>query len=115
MYLARYLEEKGVLKSPLLISAFEEVDRADFVPAKLYDFAYEDHPLDIGWGQTISQPYTVSFMLELLSLEEGNIVMDVGYGSGWTTALISHAVGDRGKVYAIERVPELCDFGKKEH
>src|SRR3989344_7005593 len=110
MTLADYLVGTGVLKTPKIIEAFRAVDRKDFVPDSLREFAYEDHPLDIGWGQTISQPYTVAFMLELLKPEEGSIVLDIGHGSGWTTALLAHIAK---KVYAMERIPELCAFGKK--
>ena len=112
--LADYLVEKqGILKNKKLIDAFRAVDRKDFVTEQDKDIAYADHPLEIGYGQTISQPYTVAFMLELLEPQAGNIVMDVGSGSGWTSALLAYVVGKEGKVYAIERVPELCRFGRE--
>lgn len=116
--LVENLKRVGVLKSPQIIEAFLKVDRKDFVPEKMKDAAYVDEALPIGWGQTISQPYTVAFMFELLlgdpstSLRARKI-MDVGYGSGWTTALLAEIVGPEGKVYAFERVPELCDFGER--
>ena len=75
--------------------------------------AYEDCALPIGYGQTISQPYTVAFMLELLGPKEKDKILDVGSGSGWTTALLSKIVGEKGKVFGLERIPELVDFGKK--
>ncbi|PIP86757.1 L-isoaspartyl protein carboxyl methyltransferase, partial [Candidatus Campbellbacteria bacterium CG22_combo_CG10-13_8_21_14_all_43_18] len=69
-------------------------------------------PLPIGEGQTISQPTVVAFMLELLELEEGQKVLDVGSGSGWTTALIRDIVGPSGEVYGLERQPNLVEFGR---
>lgn len=106
------LKTKRVLKSKSIERAFRAVDRIDFVPKKLSALAYEDESLSIGHGQTISQPYTVVFMLELLEVKEGQRVMDVGYGSGWQTALLSHLVGKQGRVYAFEIIEELCKFGK---
>lgn len=106
------LVSKGVLKSKSIEQALGAVDRIDFVPEKLSALAYEDEALSIGHGQTISQPYTVVFMLELLEVKEGQRVMDVGYGSGWQTTLLSHLVGKQGSVYAFEIIEELCKFGK---
>ena len=105
--LLRELIEGGYLKTPSLIEAFGKIDRLDFVPVDLERDAYGNYPLSIGHGQTISQPLTVAFMLELLSLESGDKVLDVGAGSGWQTALIAQVVGSKGKVVAIERIPEL--------
>ena len=65
-YLIKELMEEGILKTPSIIEAFEKVDRRDFVPEELKDKAYLNAPLPIGYGQTISQPLTVAFMLELL-------------------------------------------------
>ncbi len=119
MDLLLQLQECGVLKTPLIVDAFKQVDRADFVPEEQRAAAYEDMPLPIGFGQTISQPYTVAFMLEQLQPQPGQNVLDVGTGSGWTTALLSACVGVAGKVYGVERIPELVAFGahnlKKYH
>ncbi len=109
--LTLYLQEQGVLASPLLIASFNAIDRKDFVPAALHEDAYEDYPLSIGEGQTISQPYTVAFMLELLELQKGDNVLDIGCGSGWTTALIAHAVS-AGSVTGIERIPQLLELAQ---
>lgn len=103
----------GYLKTPEIIDAFQKIDRYDFVIDYLKTDAYLNAPLAIGFGQTISQPLTVAFMLELLQPEKGNKVLDIGSGSGWTTALISYLVGETGKVYGIEIIPELCEFGKR--
>lgn len=109
--LARYLQKQGVLASPILIESFNAVDRMDFVPSLYQDQAYEDYPLMIGQGQTISQPYTVAFMLELLELKETDNVLDIGCGSGWTTALLAHAAA-YGSVTALERIPQLLTLAR---
>lgn len=110
--LAPYLERIGVLKAKRIISAFSAIDRVDFVPEELKASAYNDEPLPIGKGQTISQPYTVAFMLELLDPQPGEKIMDIGAGSGWQSALLAEIVGERGRVFSVERVPELCELGR---
>ncbi|HXK40364.1 MAG TPA: protein-L-isoaspartate(D-aspartate) O-methyltransferase [Candidatus Paceibacterota bacterium] len=112
--LIRHLtDSSGVLKEPRVIEAFESVDRADFVPEAYRENAYDDAPLPIGHGQTISQPTTVAFMLELLGPLPGQKVLDVGCGSGWTTALLAHIVGTEGKIIGVERIPELVALGRE--
>ncbi len=116
--LVQNLKKSGVLRTPQIIEAFLKVDRKDFVPESLKDAAYFDEALPIGRGQTISQPYTVAFMFELLAGDpsaslRASKIMDIGYGSGWTTALLAEIVGEKGKVYAFERVEELCNFGEE--
>jgi protein-L-isoaspartate(D-aspartate) O-methyltransferase len=103
---------EGYLKTPRIIDAFKKIDRADFLPEKFKSEAYFDEPLPIGYGQTISQPLTVAFMLELLKPEAGQKILDVGSGSGWQTALLAEITGDRGKVFGIEIIPELAEFGR---
>lgn len=107
------LENDGVLRSPAILQALRVIDRRDFVPPELRASAYLDHPLPIGAGQTISQPYTVVFMLELLAPESGEKIMDIGAGSGWQTALLAEIVGSAGAVYAVERIPALCRFAQE--
>lgn len=112
--LAKHLEENtGVLGDGLQRDAFLAVDRADFVPEEYQVEAYEDYPLPIGFGQTISQPTTVFFMLELLSPGKGHSILDIGSGSGWTTALLAHIVGEEGKVVGLEVIPGLVEMGQK--
>src|SRR3989344_7624409 len=120
MALADDLIKEGVLKNPGLIEAFRAVDRKKILPRGreaalrgVPDYsdeeAYGDYPLSIGEGQTISQPWTVAFMLELLDPKHGENIMEIGYGSGWQAALLA-AVG--ANVWAIERVEGLCKWGK---
>lgn len=102
----------NVLKSPHIIDAFRAVDRKYFVPESLREETYIDNALPIGNGQTISQPSTVAFMLEQLAAQEGDKVLDIGSGSGWTTALLCHVVGEKGSVTGLERVGALTELGK---
>lgn len=105
--------KQGVLKTPRIIKAFEKIDRADFVPPKSKGEAYINEPLYIGAGQTISQPYTIAFMIELLNPKPGDKIFEIGFGSGWQTALLAHVIGSRGRIFAVERIKELFDFGAK--
>lgn len=107
------LKCEGVLHTPDIADAFLAVDRKDFIPAANHGEAYGDYPISIGHGQTISQPYTVAFMLELLEPRKGEKILDIGSGSGWTTALLAHIVGRDGHVYGTEIVPELVLLGKE--
>lgn len=87
--------------------AFAAVPRRDFLPARQRDFAGLDQALDIGYGVTNSQPSTVRNMLCLLDPQPGDRILDVGSGSGWTTALLAWLVGPTGSVVGVERIPEL--------
>lgn len=100
------------LKSDALIDAFSEISRIEFIPDHLSREADVDIALPIGFGQTISQPRTVAFMFELLQPKKGQVVMDIGSGSGWTSALLAFIVGDKGKVIAVEALHELYEFSK---
>jgi protein-L-isoaspartate(D-aspartate) O-methyltransferase len=95
---------RGVLDSGVL-SAFRMVPRERFVPERQRTAAYEDHPVPIGGGQTISQPYVVAFMAEALELRPRDHVLEVGAGSGYAAAIFSRLAGD---VIGIERRPELA-------
>lgn len=108
----RYLVDNNTLKTPEIIDAFLNVDRKDFIPFELRDEAYGDYPLPIGLGQTISQPTTVAFMLELLEPKKGDKILDVGSGSGWTTALLSRIAGSTGQVWGVEIIPTLVTMGQ---
>lgn len=92
-------------------AAMRRVARAGFLPEGVRDWAHRDEPLPIGHGGTNSQPTTVRNMLMLLDAQPGHRVLDVGAGSGWTTALLADLVGPSGAVVATEWVPQLADFG----
>ena len=91
--------------------AFLMMSRQDFLPLSSRYVNVFDAPLSIGYGQTCSQPSTVRMMLKWLDVKPGNKVLDIGSGSGWTTALLSVLVGERGSVFAVERIPKLVEFG----
>jgi protein-L-isoaspartate(D-aspartate) O-methyltransferase len=107
------------LKTPRIIEAFQKIKRADFMPEDMKHLAELNEALPIGYSQTISQPLVVAFMLELLQPKPGDKILDIGSGSGWTTALLSEIVGGKGlpavgqgEVIAVEIIPELVKFGK---
>jgi protein-L-isoaspartate(D-aspartate) O-methyltransferase len=110
--LVSYLKELKVLKNKEIIDAFLKIDRKDFVKEEYKDQSYFDAPLPTLMGQTISQPYVVAFMIELLEPKKGAKILDIGFGSGWTTSLLAEIVGENGKVYGIEIIPEVFEFGK---
>ncbi len=109
------LIKEGWLKTRRIIEAFKKIKRIDFLPDDIKSLSELNEALPVGYGQTISQPLVVAFMLELLEPEEGEKILDVGSGSGWTSALLAEIVGDKGKVIAIEVVPELKEFGEKNN
>ena len=92
-------------------AAFAALPRQGFLPRRQRRRASYDGPLDIGGGQTSSQPRTVAAMLRLLDVRAGQRVLDVGSGSGWTTALLAHLVGPSGVVRGVELEPALVAFG----
>ena len=113
MVLIDSLIREGWLKTSRIIDAFRKIKRKDFLPEEMKDLAGLNEALPIGYGQTISQPLVVAFMLEQLSPEKGEKILDVGSGSGWTSALLGEIVGEKGKVISIDIVPELVEFGRK--
>jgi len=120
MDLINLLIQEEWLKTPRIIEAFQKIKRADFMPEDMKHLADLNEALPIGYSQTISQPLVVAFMLELLQPEPGDKILDIGSGSGWTTALLSEIVGGKslpagrqGKVIAIEIIPELKKIGEK--
>jgi protein-L-isoaspartate(D-aspartate) O-methyltransferase len=88
-----------------LLAAMRAVPRHEFVPAEYIDYAYDDSPLPIGNGQTISQPYIVALMTHLLELRGTERVLEVGTGSGYQTAVLAHMAAE---VYSVEILPELA-------
>lgn len=110
--LVEHLIATGRVVSENLINAFYSVDRALFVPKNRWSERYGDYPLPVGEGQTISQPTTVAIMQELLAPKEGDRVLDIGSGSGYTTALLAKAVGESGSVLGLDRIASLVALGK---
>lgn len=105
------IAKEGVLQDHRLRKAFEEVDRKSFVPDA--ENAYLDMALPIGCNQTISQPYTVAFMLDKLGVQQGDKVLEIGFGSGWQTVILSNLVGHKGEVHATELISDLYKWGKQ--
>jgi len=97
------LRARGI-RDQRLLSAMASIPRHEFVEARYRHQAYEDHPLPIGAGQTISQPYIVALMLELLQLDSSSKVLEIGTGSGYQTAVLSKVASH---VYSVERHPGL--------
>ena len=108
--LVEHLKREGI-KDPLVLEAFRRVPREEFVPERLRHLAYADTALPIGFGQTISQPFTIASMLEMLRLRPGLKVLEIGTGSGYTAALISEIT--KAPVYSVEIIPELAERAKK--
>lgn len=102
------IEDRGVSDQRVL-KAMAKVPRHLFVPQALIDQAYDDSPLVIGHGQTISQPYTVAFMTEALGLKGDERVLEVGTGSGYQTAVLAELARE---IFSIERIPELAELAQ---
>ncbi len=105
---ARYTGRKEL--KPEVSEALAQVLRHRFVPEALKEAAYQNRPLPIGYGQTISQPFIVAIMTELLDLEPDHRVLEVGTGCGYQTAILAELAKE---VYSIERVPELAEQAEK--
>lgn len=112
MDLVDSLIKNNWLKTPGIIKAFKKIKRRDFMPQDIKVLSEVDEPMPIGKGQTISQPLTVAFMMEKLSPKKGDKILDVGSGSGWTTAILASIAGSKGRVIAMEIIPELKKFGE---
>ncbi|MFH1657070.1 MAG: protein-L-isoaspartate O-methyltransferase [bacterium] len=111
------LINRGYLRTPRIIEAFQKINRNDFLPPEMKNLGNLDEALPLGYGQTISQPLVVAFMLEQLNPLPGDKILDIGSGSGWTTALLAYIISQKenkkGKVIALEIIPELKEFGAK--
>jgi protein-L-isoaspartate(D-aspartate) O-methyltransferase len=104
--MVRLQVEPRDVRDQRVLSAMRSVPRHLFVPPGSREAAYEDHPIAIGYGQTISQPYIVAFMTEALELRGGERVLEVGTGSGYQTAILAELCAE---VFSVERIPELAD------
>jgi protein-L-isoaspartate(D-aspartate) O-methyltransferase len=101
----RYIAHRGV-RTPLVLEAMRNVPRESFLPQELREWAYEDAPLPIAEGQTISQPYIVAMMTEALDLQGGEKVLEIGTGSGYAAAVLAEIAKD---VYTVERIAQLAE------
>ena len=110
---ARMVREQLIargISDPRVLEAMRRVPRHEFVPAHLRDHAYDDGPLPIGGGQTISQPYIVAYMTQALALRPEDVVLEIGTGSGYQTAVLC---GLARRVYSLERRPELAEHARE--
>ena len=107
------LHQDKYIKTPVLKSAFLNVDRHYFIHEANNHYAGDDKPISIGFGQTNSQPRTVAMMLEWLQPKSGQTILDIGCGSGWTSALLGNIVGPSGQVIGLDRIPELTQFAEQ--
>jgi len=105
MLTEEHIERRGI-RDPNVIRAVRTVPRHEFVPTDLQQEAYDDRPLGIGYGATISQPFIVAAMTELLQPDPRDIVLEIGTGSGYQAAVLSELVR---AVYSVEIVPQLAD------
>jgi len=106
--MVEHLRYEGYIRSESVEKAMLEVPRELFVPAKYASYAYIDHPLEIGYGQTISAPHMVAMMLEILEIGEDDRILEIGGGLGYHAAVASR-IARNGTVYSIEIIPELAD------
>ncbi len=111
--LVEKLKRKDYLEKPETIEAFETVPREEFIPSKYEKQAYVDRPLSIGEGQTISAPSMIAIMLEVLKVEEGQKILEIGTGSGYNAALMAEMVGEDGKIFSVERLTDIAEFGRR--
>ncbi len=105
-------ELRGMGIKEEVLSAIKAVNRELFVSPAQIHLAYENIPLPIGSEQTISQPYTVAFMLQLLEIQPGDKILEVGAGSGYNAAVMSQLTGEKGKIFSVELVEELAEQAK---
>lgn len=101
-----------ILKNKNLITAFNLVDRLDFIPEKYSIFAYDDRVIPLGYGQFLEKPTDIAKILELLNVKDNHNVLEIGTGSGYSSVLLSLAVGLKGQIHSIERNQFLAEIAK---
>lgn len=109
LMVATQLEARGI-KDDRVLNAFREIKREEFIPSDYRNYAYEDRPLPIGHSVTISQPYIVALMCQILEVKSTDKILDIGTGSGYQAAILSKLCE---KVYTIERIAELAEKAKR--
>jgi len=107
------LIEKKILKKKFK-HVFEEIDRENFVPDFLKSYAYEDIVLHIGNSQSLNQTSTIAYLIETLSPKKGDVVLEIGTGTGYQTALISKMIGSSGRIKTYEIFKDICFSAKKK-
>jgi protein-L-isoaspartate(D-aspartate) O-methyltransferase len=110
--LVRRLIDQGI-RDPRVLAAFTRIPRHAFVPEESQDEAQADRPLDIGWGQTISQPFVVAAMAEALELTGPERVLEIGTGSGYALAVLAEMLPVNADVRGIEIIPELAERAQR--
>ena len=110
--IAEQLQSRGV-RDERVLAAMMRIPRERFLPPNVRDRAYEDEAIAIGWGQTISQPYMVAVMSELLAVGPGGRVLEIGTGSGYQAAVLAELVKPAGEVFTVERLPELTASARR--
>ncbi len=101
------------IKDERVLNAIKKIKRELFIDKKFIDATYKNYPLPIGYNQTISQPYTVAFMIELLNITPGNRILEIGSGSGYNAAVISLLNGKKGIVFSMEIIKGLAKFARE--
>ena len=109
--LIQELKKEGF--SDKILKAFETIKREDFIPEKFKEYAYENESLPIEEGATISQPYTIAFMLNLLELKDNQKILEIGSGSGYVLALINE-ISKNSEIYGIERIKGLVESSDRK-
>ncbi len=121
--LVDYLIKQNWLQTPRIIRAFQKIKRADFLPGEFKDYAELNQSFPIGWGQSISQPLMVAFILERLQPENGDKILEIGSGSGWDTALLAEIISQKneksgaeqkkGIIISLEAIPEIKESAQQ--
>ncbi|MEM2918009.1 MAG: protein-L-isoaspartate O-methyltransferase [Candidatus Altiarchaeota archaeon] len=110
--LIKRLFEHGYIKSRKVLIAMKKVPREEFVPEWQRRYAYDDRPLEIGYGQTISAPHMVAIMTDALDVKKNHKILEVGSGSGYQAAILAE-IAKSGKIFTVERIAEIAKFAEE--